>query len=172
MITRIIEAGNGFNWGKFMVGIFDAGEWGYRSCVDPAARRLLSARGWGWEHFFLMDIETGEGGMFGHGGHAASDLNDRHRIWVCPLFGPFLDWLYRQDMAGWGADLAGLPAKVALPADAAAMFGYRRPGPLYRAGDSRSTEAQDGDVRYGTGDWLERYDGGTWVQLRCAGDPV
>lgn len=49
------------------------------------------------------------------------DLNEKHKIWVCPLYEPFLEWLYRQDVR----DLGKLPDHVTLEAPAA-LWGYRR----------------------------------------------
>ena len=132
METRIIEASSPQgNWGKFLVGRFDQQEWGRRSSTPGVMTQrplmtqvpLLAKLGWGPEHIFVMDLQTGEGATFRHGGFAPADLN-KHRIWVCPLFEPFLVWLYRQDVA----TLANLPAWVSLDAPLA-MAGYRRPGP-------------------------------------------
>jgi hypothetical protein len=41
------------------------------------------------------------------------------------MFGPFLEWLYKQDLT----DLSALPAVVELPEAEFAFCGYRRPGP-------------------------------------------
>jgi hypothetical protein len=125
MKTKIIEATNGpQNWGKFMLGRFDA-EWQYRSAVaDTPYGSLLRGVGWTGEHLLVLDLQTGEGAIFRAGGCAPADL-DKHRIWVCPLFEPFLTWLYTQDLA----DLDALPAHVDLPEAEFAWQGYRRPGP-------------------------------------------
>jgi len=87
---------------------------------------LLSTRGWSHDHVWVLDLETGEGACFRPGGLAHADLN-KHRIWVCPLFEPFLEWLYDQDLT----DLTVLPDLVTLTLKEApfSMFGYRRPGP-------------------------------------------
>ncbi len=108
------------NWGKFMVSQFDAKDWAHRSAVDGT--RLLAARGWTERHVLVMDIQTGEGGIFAHGGLAIADLN-KHKIWVCPLFQPFLVWLYTQPL-----DIDKLPAIVELPEAESAIYGYRREG--------------------------------------------
>ena len=122
MITKIFEATNkDQNWGKFMVCRPDT-EWQYTSQVDPGAL-LLRTRGWTREHVWVMDLQTGEGAYFKPGGLARADLN-KHRIWVCPLFEPFLRWLYRQDLT----ELSALPDVVQLPDAEFAMYGYRRPG--------------------------------------------
>ena len=71
----------------------------------------------------VVDLETGEGAMFSPGGLAAADLQ-KHRIWVCPMFEPFLAWLYKQDLS----DLTKLPKHVDLPDAPFEMHGYRREG--------------------------------------------
>ena len=131
MQTKIIEATNvaagGINYGKFMLGRFDR-EWERRPQVtcDDISRRmpLLMQVGWGPEHLMVMDLQTGEGAIFRPGGLAAADLN-KHRVWVCPLFEPFLAWLYKQDLR----DLTKLPDLVEIPNPKSALQGYRRPGP-------------------------------------------
>lgn len=98
MKTKFIEATDAteFNWGKFMVCRFDAGEWARQSEMDK--RSLLLARGWTHAHVLVVDLETGEGAIFRSGGHARADLNEKHQIWVCPMFEWFLTWLYQQDL--------------------------------------------------------------------------
>lgn len=125
MFTKFIEATNrpNGNWGKFMLGRFTPEEWALRSVIDPE-RSLINSRGWEAKHLLVTDMQTGEGAIFRPGGYAVADLN-KHRIWVCPLFEPFLTWLYKQDLA----DFDKLPAHVNLP-DAEFMYaGYRREGP-------------------------------------------
>jgi hypothetical protein len=126
LITKLIEATNieagGMNWGKFLVGRFDH-EWEYRSQIDEG-RRLLPSIGWSPEIILVLDLQTGEAGLFSPGGLASADLH-KHRIWVCPLFEPFLTWLYQQDLT----DLQALPARVQIADPVSALHGYRRPGP-------------------------------------------
>lgn len=128
MILKFVEVGNGFNWGKVAVGRFTPEEWAEPSRFPGADEAsLLAARGWGGGHVFVMDLQTGEGGMFRLGGHAPADLNNRS-IWVCPLFEPFLVWLYQRAVAfgpDWWEDL---PRVVSLPDAPSAIHGYRRPG--------------------------------------------
>lgn len=123
MITKIIEATNhaagGLNWGKFLVGRFDH-EWEYQSQID-AGRRLLPTVGWSSSTIMVFDLQTGEGGLFSPGGLASADL-DKHRIWVCPMFEPFLTWLYKQDLT----DLQALPAMVQITNPDSSLWGYRR----------------------------------------------
>lgn len=126
METKIIEATqhltHGFNWGKFCVGRF-TGEWSHRSPVSRSSQSLLRERGWGDGRIWVMDLETCEAAAFAPGGSAHADL-EKHRVWVCPMFEPFLKWLYAQDLT----DLQALPDVVELPDAPPAMSGYRRPG--------------------------------------------
>lgn len=128
MKTRIIEATNGErNWGKFLLGRFDT-EWGVETMVGGNAGtsswNILRSQGWDPEHLLVLDLATGEGALFRPGGLAGADL-EKHRVWVCPLFEPFLAWLYKQDLS----DLDKLPARVNLPDAPFAFRGHRRPGP-------------------------------------------
>jgi hypothetical protein len=127
--TKIIEAMNGpNNWGKFLLGQFDT-EWERSSAVleamtDPLVVRmapLLRQCGWDKRNILVLDLQTGEGSIFAPWGSAAHDLNDKHQVWVCPLFEPFLVWLYAQDLR----DLDKLPDLVTLDTPFA-MHGYRR----------------------------------------------
>jgi hypothetical protein len=85
---------------------------------------LITGRGWSPEHLLIVDLQTGEGAIFRPGGLAGHDLN-KHAIWVCPLFEPFLTWLYEQDLS----DLDKLPAHIDLPEAEFMMSGHRRAGP-------------------------------------------
>lgn len=127
MQTKIIEVTNGpRNWGKFLVGQMDE-EWRHRSEVDPdSALKLLRQLGWTPEFLWVLDLQTGEGALFRPGGHAHADLQ-KHAIWVCPMYEPFLTWLYRQDLS----DLDKLPSLVDFTVEEAppAYASYRRPGP-------------------------------------------
>lgn len=128
MILHFFEVTNaGLNWGKFGVGRFTAEEWAHPSAVEAAlglSRSLLAGRGWSQRHLLVMDLQTGEAALFLPGGFAEADLRKR-RVWTCPLFGPFLAWLYEQDVG----DLGALPHQIVLPEAESAWFGYRQPGP-------------------------------------------
>jgi hypothetical protein len=128
MKTRIIEVtNNDQNWGKFMVMKPDT-EWGRRSKIDPDLQMsLLRYCGWGPEHVWVLDLQTGEGACFAPHGMASADLN-KHKVWVCPMFEPFLAWLYQQDLS----DLDALPELLNLPDAPFAMSGYRRNMSGYR----------------------------------------
>jgi hypothetical protein len=123
MKTKIIEATQGiqggFNWGKFLIGVFDD----EREHVGMDGFLFFPPR-WSERHMLVLDLETGEGAIFLIGGSATHDLNDKHKIWVCPMFEPFLVWLYDQDFK----DIDELPGLVELPDAPAAWAGYRREG--------------------------------------------
>lgn len=129
MKTKFVEVTDetSFNWGKMLVGRFDQDEWHRRSemmfATDGSETSLLGTRGWSREHIIVLDLETGEGCIFRPGGLASADLT-KHRVWVCPMFEPFLGWLYKQDLS----DLEKIPSKVNLGKVPTAMAGYRRPG--------------------------------------------
>lgn len=141
MKTRFIEATTGptGNWGKFLIGQFDAEEDAYAGQVDAPftlggvessmiRRSLLKERGWfrSDAYFLMLDIETGEGAMFKPGGLAQADL-EKHQIWVCPLFGPTLARLY----AMWPFQLDELPPVLELTFEEApfALYAPRNAGP-------------------------------------------
>jgi len=130
MKTYFFEATNGFNWGKFAVGYFDDEEWERRS-VLPAAHdgHLLSSLGWGRDfrylHMWVLDLQTGEGMYVPVDGSADYQLNGKHQIWVCPLFEPFLHWLYEQDPARL-PELAGSLVRLTEEEAPSSLSGYRR----------------------------------------------
>jgi hypothetical protein len=131
--TRIVEAtSNDFNWGKFLICRFTEEELSVRSAVNGTP--VVTGRGWDPQrHVWVLDLATGEGACFAPRGLAKADL-EKHRIWVCPLFEPFLAWLYEQDVS----DLDKLPAVVDLPNAENALAGYRRPGPIGEDADVRT----------------------------------
>jgi hypothetical protein len=119
------ETVNALNWGKFMICQFEGADFAERSVVDDITfQGLLDGQGWGPDHLLVFDLATGEGALFRPGGLAAADLM-KHKIWVCPMFEPFLEWLYEQDLS----DLSALPRRIELPEAPMAAAGYRRPGP-------------------------------------------
>ncbi len=122
MKTKFIEATDAteFNWGKFAVCRFEPEEWMRRTAVDNSY--MLAGRGWDRHTVLVLDLQTGEGAMFRPGGYAHADLNTKHQVWVCPMFEPFLTWLYAQDLS----DLDKLPALVNLGDVPTDMRGYRR----------------------------------------------
>ncbi len=125
MRFKFIDVTNGFNWGKMGVGVFTPDEWAQKSAVD--GRGLLSGRGWDVNYVFVLDLQTGEGAIFRPGGYHKADL-EKHAIWVCPLYEPFLEWLYAQ-LTQQRVAVDDLPALVELPNAQGALYGHRRPGP-------------------------------------------
>jgi hypothetical protein len=130
--TRFVEATQsreeGFNHGKFLVGWPEPEEWGRRSVIDAdtgADTSLLRRCGWSPDHLLVADLATGEGAFFLPGGMPGADLV-KHRVWVCPMFEPFLAWLY-DFLRDEPPEM--LPAVVELPGVPPTMQGYRRPGP-------------------------------------------
>jgi hypothetical protein len=124
MIRKVIEVTNGTNWGKFMVMKYD-NEWFIKSSIPGTFNTpLLTQLGWTAEHIWVMDLQTGEGAFFLHGGIASHDLNHSHQIWVCPMYEPFLNWLYKQNVS----NLSALPELVTLTEQEApsSLYGYRR----------------------------------------------
>lgn len=129
MKSKIIEVTNNQqNWGKFMVLSPDTA-WERKSLIqtldggEPSTRPLLQIIGWSRQHVWVLDLQTGEGIYTLPKGNAAADL-DRHNVWVCPMFEPFLSWLYQQDIA----ELDALPDVLNLPDAAFALYGFRRTG--------------------------------------------
>jgi hypothetical protein len=124
--TKIIETHGAGNWGKFMVARF-TWERAYASALPEAEGSMPLAR-WAPNVLLVLDLATGEGALFQPGGLPAADLR-KHQVWVCPMFGGFLDWLYRQDLT----HLAALPPLVHLPDNEFSLAGRRRHGPLGEA---------------------------------------
>lgn len=121
------ETFNTLNHGKFMVMKFSGDDLTERCQVMAEDYPQLLIRGRGWDpdrHIIVFDLQTGEGAIFNPGGLAAADL-EKHRVWVCPMFEPFLEWLYEQDLS----DLDALPRVIELPDAPMSLSGYRRKGP-------------------------------------------
>lgn len=124
MQTKFVEVTNGpLNWGKFLLMRFDEEDLAYRSVVAGGGW-LLALIGWNPKAIWVLDLQTCEGVAVKPGGLAAADLH-KHRVWVCPMFEPFLDWLYKQPLP---LDFGKIPPHVDLPEAEFAMSGYRRPG--------------------------------------------
>ena len=128
--------------GKVMVARFTESEWQRRS--EVGGQSMLAERGWTKDNLLVLDLQTGEGAVFKPGGYAKGEP-DKHAVWVCPLFEPFLGWLYAQD---W-ADIEKLPALVKIKSPVSALYGYRRPGPgateeTGGAGEARQEKEREG----------------------------
>jgi hypothetical protein len=126
MKHTFVEVTNGpLNWGKFLVAKWELEDWRVKSVVADG-QDLLRSIGENPVCIWILDLQTGEGARFRPGGSAKADL-EKHRIWVCPMFEHFLEWLYahpehHQDPVGT------LPRHVDLPDAPFAMRGYRREG--------------------------------------------
>src|SRR6476620_1982935 len=127
MITKIIEVtNNNMNWGKFMICRYDTNDWARKVKVQDHPNPndiLLRAIGTDPRCVWVLDLQTGEGARFSPNGSPAADL-DKHRIWVCPMFEPFLEWLYQQNLD----DLSALPDAIDLPNAEFRFYGHRRKG--------------------------------------------
>lgn len=130
MITRMIECTDAakFNYGRFMVGWFNSEEAGRRELIEGEPGQLLMHR-WPRNAFMVLDLVTGEGALFTPIG-LVYQLNEKHQVWVCPLFEHFLAWLEQFLKEGGDATvharLAELPATLELPTGEYALFGHRR----------------------------------------------
>lgn len=129
MRTHIIEATNGeMNWGKFLIGVFDE-EWSRRPMTPGCDQGLplLEARRWTRSDVWVCDLETREGAVFQpHPERDPAEALAKHQIWVCPLFEPFMRWLYSVPLPDIVA--LKLPNWIDLPDAVFAFKGYRRPG--------------------------------------------
>ncbi len=129
MLTKFIEVTDPtqFNWGKFVISQYEAEEWARMSQISGAPS-LLRDRGFEGGDIWVMDLQTRESACINFNTDPVHQL-EKHRIWVCPMFSPFLQWLWQQDLS----DVTKLPSVVILPAELVkghvAMQGYRRSGP-------------------------------------------
>ncbi len=135
MDTKFVEVGHGpsgGNWGKFMIARYTANE-----LLEPTqfpgceGQRIVSLRGSGRHHIWVMDLATGEGARFpvdlgGHPGATARKHLDDHQIWVCPLFEPFIGWLYDFSSANPNTWWDELPRTIEIPEAGFAFAGFRR----------------------------------------------
>jgi hypothetical protein len=133
--TKIVEAVQSKdypgNWGKFLIGVLDH-EWRHKSAVDTDSGLdwpLLRSVGLDWRSVWVHDLQTREGAFFRPGGLARADLQ-KHHIWVCVLFEPFLTWLYAHIHEHGELDLDAVPDLVELPDAPFALYGHRRSGEL------------------------------------------
>jgi len=122
MQTKFIEVTNdNRNWGKFLLFRFDH-EVEYKSAFT--GNSLLREIGWSQDNIVVFDLQTGEGARFRPGGLVKADM-ENHKIWCCPMYEPFLEWLYKQDLT----NLDNLPSSLNLPDAEFSFAGYRRKGP-------------------------------------------
>ena len=117
MDTKIVEATNGYWYCKFLVGAF-TDEWSRRPEAPNERTGMMSVlalAGWGPERLLVLDLETGNGGIFAPHGYAPADI-EKHGLTklVSPLFRPFLAWLYIRWQA-YSRPLAVVPFLHQLP---------------------------------------------------------
>jgi hypothetical protein len=116
MNTRLVEVTDGAFYGKFLVAQFDEAEWRHEAEVfkesihRPVPYALLDVCGWSRDHLLVLDLETGNGTIFRPGGHLAHDMEKRQMGYVCPLYRPFLGWLYEHAARTGGIALDDIPA--------------------------------------------------------------
>lgn len=94
--------------------------WSVPSLVAPEqtlARQIGMIPG-----LWVLDLQTQEGAYFLPRPHDAIHQLQKHKIWVCPLYEPFLEWLFNQDLS------QPLPPLLELPEAPSAIYGYRRNG--------------------------------------------
>ena len=101
MITHFIEASDGVAHGKFMLGRLGGHELGLRSALPGfEEQRLLRVGGLrrlNDRSTLVVDLQTGNGAAFFISrGLWSADLQRTGPIHVCPMFRPFLKWLYEQ----------------------------------------------------------------------------
>lgn len=128
MKSTFVEVTNGpCNWGKFLVCQYTKDEIFYSSLVGNT--NLLNSIGDSPDAIWILDLQTGEGARFycrsALDGSAECDLK-KHKIWVCPLFEPFLQWLYQHP--DHCKDVATLPGHIEILDAPFALRGYRRAG--------------------------------------------
>jgi len=132
MIVHLIEAANVGNWGKFALLRWSPEELRIPSTLPgyESYPVITPGRKFGHDETMVIDLQTGEGAAFILGGgecEARYQLNQKHQIWVCPLYEPFLVWLHEQPGLERGAgDITALPRFVELPEAEFSFSGYRR----------------------------------------------
>ncbi len=140
MDLKFVEAGHppdehgiGGNWGKFAVG-----RWTTDELREPTrfpgceGQKIVNLSGWGRDHIWVFDLQTGEAARFHTNNPIPVDVPHqlrKHKIWVCPMFEPFLVWLWGHITAAGFNWWEALPRTVELPDAPFDFAGYRRPGP-------------------------------------------
>jgi hypothetical protein len=91
----------------------------------PGADPAPAPPRWNTSNILVLDLETKEGLVLPSNTYNPLGLlDDKHDIWVCPMFRPFLVWLCLQEYTS----VTELPDFVALPTDESEMFGHRANG--------------------------------------------
>lgn len=122
MDTRFIEASTYINHGKFMVARFDHEERLATTALPGMEGQPLFMNSGGLRRLnpdrtLVVDLQTGEGAEFSLSGgrqEAKWALEQKHpRLWICPLFAPFLGWLFDFNIDGL-VPLTDLPRHIDL----------------------------------------------------------
>lgn len=133
MRRQFIEVSDDMNWGKMELQQLEPSDMEVMSLVKAGAPLLTAietqrrSSADPLKQVRIWDLQTGEGAVFtpARGEDPKAQL-DQHRVWVCPLFLPFVRWLFRQDCT----DITALPRLVEFPeGDVCHLQGYRRGGP-------------------------------------------
>ena len=143
-----VEVSDEANWAKILLMKFGSEDLLVRSKVsgDFLLKSVDNNRrvktGTNAEKVFVLDLQTEEGAFFfpRKEGNAKDDL-ESHEIWVCPLYLPFLIWLY----ANMPKELKEIPKLVEFPKSTHVHYqGWRRPGPEFpEIGAIRETILQE-----------------------------
>ena len=101
VITHLIEASDNAAYGKFLIARLD--DELHASSALPGYEgspllRLGGLRRFNENSTLIVDLQTGNAAVFfiSNGGSWEADLNRTGPIHVCPMFRPFLKWLYEQ----------------------------------------------------------------------------
>jgi hypothetical protein len=130
--SKFLEVTNKANWAKLQLLQWEPSDLARPSLVQKG-KVLLNAvqvrRGDAADPLtavFVRDLQTQEGCEFYPSPEADCKTQlDMHRVWVCPLFYPFVSWLF----ANYQGDVTSLPDLVELADSKKQEYqGYRRPG--------------------------------------------
>jgi hypothetical protein len=130
MDTKFVEAGHPGvgNWGKFIVACHTTAE-----LQEPTqfpgceGQRVVSLAGNGARDMWVFDLQTGEGFRVPVSERHAFSILEKHQVWVCPMFEPFLGWLLAYIDSHPNDWWSTLPRTVELPDAPFEMRGHRRP---------------------------------------------
>lgn len=122
MITRFVEVTDGMMYGKFMVCRLDASELATTTAMPeaPEGQRLLTYSGrrrFNDHSTLVIDLQLGTGwawplsdGLIGMRHYAREHFDRDLAPHVCPMYLPFVLWLYEQGKWARGAgDIAEIP---------------------------------------------------------------
>lgn len=115
MIVKFIEASDGTAHGKFMLARMDA-ELATRSGLpgyeDEPLMTVGGRRKFNSHSTLVVDLQTGRGAALALDPFSYTKLDEGGRMWVCPMFRPFLKWLCLQGLGMGAGDITALPSYV------------------------------------------------------------